>query len=90
VEERFESDRLAGLYAPHQGKKAEVVKRSGGGASIRPKQSGEFVAAMEDILKLHEEPYDPARPVICMDETKAAADRLRIRATRNGRRVPLH
>lgn len=24
---------------------------------------------MEDVLKLYEEPYDPARPVICMDET---------------------
>ena len=36
---------------------------------IPPSQSGEFVAAMEDVLKLYEEPYDPARPVICMDET---------------------
>lgn len=24
---------------------------------------------MEDVLKLYEEPYDPTRPVICMDET---------------------
>ena len=24
---------------------------------------------MEDVLKLYEEPYDPARPVVCMDET---------------------
>ena len=24
---------------------------------------------MEDVLKLYAEPYDPARPVICMDET---------------------
>lgn len=30
---------------------------------IPPQQSGEFVAAMEDVLKLYEEPYDPARPV---------------------------
>ena len=29
----------------------------------------EFVAAMEDVLRTYEEPYDPARPVICMDET---------------------
>jgi hypothetical protein len=36
---------------------------------VPPSQSGEFVAAMEDVLKLYEEPYDPARPVICMDET---------------------
>jgi hypothetical protein len=24
---------------------------------------------MEDVLKLYAEPYDPARPVVCMDET---------------------
>lgn len=36
---------------------------------IPPSQSGEFVAAMEDVLKLYEEPYDPTRPVVCMDET---------------------
>jgi hypothetical protein len=24
---------------------------------------------MEDVLKVYEEPYDPTRPVICMDET---------------------
>lgn len=24
---------------------------------------------MEDVLKLYQEPYDPTRPVICMDET---------------------
>jgi hypothetical protein len=36
---------------------------------IPPSGSGEFVAAMEDVLKLYAEPYDPARPVICMDET---------------------
>ena len=36
---------------------------------IPPHQSGEFVAAMEDVLELYQEPYDPARPVVCMDET---------------------
>ena len=36
---------------------------------IPPSQSGEFVAAMEDVVTLYEEPYDPARPVLCMDET---------------------
>jgi len=24
---------------------------------------------MEDVLELYQEPYDPARPVVCMDET---------------------
>lgn len=36
---------------------------------IPPEQSGEFVAAMEDVLELYRQPYDPARPVVCMDET---------------------
>jgi hypothetical protein len=30
--------------------------------------SGEFVAAMEDVLDVYHRPYDPQRPVICMDE----------------------
>ena len=29
----------------------------------------EFVAAMEDVLDLYAEPYDPDRPVVCFDET---------------------
>ena len=31
--------------------------------------NGEFVAAMEDVLDLYAEPYDPQRPVVCCDET---------------------
>jgi hypothetical protein len=31
--------------------------------------SAEFVAAMEDVLELYAEPYDPRRPVVCFDET---------------------
>ena len=34
-----------------------------------PKVGGEFVAAMEDVLDLYAEPYDPQRPVVCFDET---------------------
>jgi hypothetical protein len=30
--------------------------------------SAEFVAAMEDVLDLYAEPYDPQRPVVCFDE----------------------
>ena len=30
--------------------------------------SGEFVAAMEDVLEVYSRPYDYARPVVCMDE----------------------
>ena len=31
--------------------------------------SAEFVAHMEDVLDLYAEPYDPARPVVCFDES---------------------
>ena len=34
-----------------------------------PKVGGEFVAAMEDVLDLYGEPYNPSRPVVCFDET---------------------
>ena len=38
--------------------------------------NGEFVAAMEDVLDLYAEPYDPKRPVVCFDEasTQLLAD----------------
>jgi hypothetical protein len=35
---------------------------------IPPDQDAEFVAAMEDILDTYVVPYDPARPIVCMDE----------------------
>jgi hypothetical protein len=35
---------------------------------IPPEQNGDFVAYMEDILDVYQKPYDPKRPVICMDE----------------------
>jgi hypothetical protein len=35
---------------------------------IPPKQNAEFVANMEDVLEIYKRPYDPAVPVICMDE----------------------
>ena len=31
--------------------------------------SAAFVACMEDVLDLYEEPYDPKRPAVCFDET---------------------
>ncbi|WZP01149.1 IS630 family transposase (plasmid) [Isosphaeraceae bacterium EP7] len=36
---------------------------------IPPKQSAEFVHHMEDVLEVYHRPYDPAQPVVCMDET---------------------
>jgi hypothetical protein len=35
---------------------------------IPPEQDGDFVAAMEDVLDVYARPYDPKRPVVCMDE----------------------
>jgi len=35
---------------------------------IPPEQNGDFVAHMEDILDVYQKPYDPKRPVVCMDE----------------------
>jgi hypothetical protein len=35
---------------------------------IPPEADGEFVAHMEDVLETYEKPYNPAVPVICMDE----------------------
>lgn len=35
---------------------------------IPPKANGEFVAHMEEVLGLYALPYDPMRPVVCMDE----------------------
>jgi DDE superfamily endonuclease len=35
---------------------------------IPPESDAEFVAGMEGVLDTYAEPYDPARPVLCMDE----------------------
>lgn len=34
-----------------------------------PEVSAEYVAAMEDVLDLYEEPYDERRPMVCFDES---------------------
>lgn len=34
-----------------------------------PKAGAEFVSAMEDVLEVYQRPYDPLRPVVCIDET---------------------
>ena len=36
---------------------------------IPPDASAAFVAAMEDVLEVYQRPHDPARPVVCLDET---------------------
>lgn len=35
---------------------------------IPPKEDSEFVAAMEDVLDVYHQPYNPAAPLWCMDE----------------------
>ena len=35
---------------------------------IPSNEDAEFVACMEDVLDVYELPYDPMRPVVCMDE----------------------
>jgi DDE superfamily endonuclease len=36
---------------------------------IPPKHNAAFVAAMEDVLEVYHRPHDPARPLVCLDET---------------------
>lgn len=36
---------------------------------IPPEVNAEFVGAMEDVLDVYHRPYDPACPVVCMDES---------------------
>ncbi|NEP54229.1 MAG: IS630 family transposase [Moorea sp. SIO3C2] len=35
---------------------------------IPPEANAEFVAHMEEVLEVYEQPYDPDHPVVCMDE----------------------
>ena len=66
---------------------------------IPPEADAEFVASMENVLETYARPYDPACPVICMDEqpvqlvketrtplpaTKAHARRVDYEYERNG------
>ena len=36
---------------------------------IPPKANAAFVASMEDVLDVYKRPHDPARPLVCLDET---------------------
>jgi DDE superfamily endonuclease len=36
---------------------------------IPPKANSAFVAAMEDVLEVYTRPHDPARPLVCLDES---------------------
>jgi transposase len=37
-----------------------------------PKAGGEYVASMEDVLDLYEQPFDPQQPLVCYDEWRRA------------------
>jgi len=37
-----------------------------------PKASARFVAKMEDVLSVYQQPYDPKRPQVCLDEISKA------------------
>jgi transposase len=37
-----------------------------------PKASARFVAKMEDVLAVYQQPYDPKRPQVCLDEISTA------------------
>ena len=39
---------------------------------IRPGENAAFVCRMEDVLDLYHDPYDPAHPVVCFDESNKA------------------
>src|SRR5664279_3120390 len=36
---------------------------------IPPDANAAFVASMEDVLEVYQRPHDPARPLVCLDET---------------------
>src|SRR5512135_1366625 len=36
---------------------------------LPPEANAEFVAAMEDVLDVYHRPFDPKRPLVCLDET---------------------
>jgi hypothetical protein len=48
-----------------------------------PKPGARFVAKMEDVLSVYEQPYDPKRPMVCLDEIQKA-----LRSTPRGE-IPL-
>ena len=50
-------------------KKNELKPWKRVGWVIPPQGNGHFAAAMEQVLDVYRRPYDPAYPVVCMDET---------------------
>lgn len=78
----FAVDRQA-ARGPHEGAAGDVrqpgdLTQDAKKDALRPRRSdywclpsradADFVAHMEDVLDVYERPYDPSRPVVCMDE----------------------
>jgi transposase len=71
------ADEMVRLTA-HETVSIETIRRRLGEMNLKPwrekmwcipKVDSEFVARMEDVLALYEEPADERRPVVCFDET---------------------
>lgn len=71
------ADEMVRLTA-HETVSTETIRRRLGEMALKPwrekmwcipKVDGEYVARMEDVLALYEEPADKRRPVVCFDET---------------------
>ncbi len=75
---RLLAGRMVALYDELDGVSYETIRRTLKNElkpwlkaqwCIPPKQSGEFVWRMEDVLDVYCRPYDPRVPQVCMDET---------------------
>ena len=55
---------------------------------IPPQANAEFVCAMEDVLEVYTRPYDPARPVVCLDSSASSWGRKRVSRSRPNRVSP--
>lgn len=58
--------RLSRVFLHRKKQTQTVVAPAVGGPASA---NAEFVCAMEDVLEAYTRPYDPSRPVICLDET---------------------
>ena len=46
----------------------DLTKTTTGASPPKKKDDAKFIACMEDVLDVYELPYNPERPVVCMDE----------------------
>ena len=65
---RLHRQRLARNGAPRS-KKNELKPWRRKGWVMAPAHNSSFVAHMERVLDVYKRPFDPQRPVVCMDES---------------------